>query len=409
MLVSLQNDRGSSLFFIALLIMLVSLFVSRAALSISVILFLLASLIHGDPLAQVRNYFQTPLLWIIGSLFFVPLVSGLWSEDEAEWIRIIRIKLPLLVLPFAFASPVSLSKKQWEIIALLSIALVTIATVGSLLSYIMEARLVNESYLEGKSLQTAFDNDRVRFSWVVGLTSLGAGWAGISYWPKQGGRAIIFFFIAAWLAVYLHILAVRTGLVVFYLSLFFVFIYGCRAKAGKSRIILIIIFALPVLAWFTFPSFQNRVKYLAYEFEFAKDRSYLPRSTDPVRIISMQAGIEQFRSAPVLGLGFGDIRSSSKKWYAEYHPSMREDDMILPSSEYLVYAAGAGTPGNLCILAADNLPLFVKLRHRKPWLLLNIAVFLSFFTDIGLEVQYGVFIYCFAVLAGWKWMVSENG
>jgi O-antigen ligase len=406
--VSLQNERGNNLFFTGLLIMLVSLFTARAVLSISVILFLLISLAHGDHIAQVKTFFKVPLLWNISLLFLIPLISGFWSTDLDQWKEIIRIKLPLLFLPFAFASPFRLSQRQWEIMAFVAVILVFLATVGSTIAYLMERRLTDDSYLGGKSLQTAFGNDRVRFSWVVGLTVPGAAWAATSYWSKKRSLAILLLIIACWLAVYLHILSVRTGLFSFYIILFSVFVFMVRDRKRSGWIILSLLIILPLAAWFILPSFQNRVKYLDYEFDFAKNRSYLPGSTDPVRIISIQAGIEQYRSAPVWGLGFGDIQSSSRKWYAENYPAMKEQDMILPSSEFVLYTTGAGILGYLSFFSALLTPFFMKLRQRRAWLLLSIAVLVSLLFDIGLEVQFGVFIYCFVVLGFWKWMVSEN-
>ncbi len=406
--VSLQNERWNWLFFAGLLLMLVTLFIARAALSISVILFLLFSLVHREHITQAKTFLKTPLLWVSSLLFFIPLVTGLWSEDRAQWLEIIRIKLPLFALPFAFASPRGLSKRQWVVLALVAVFLVVVATVVSTIGYLMEFRTVHESYLEGKSLQTAFANDRVRFSWLVCITAFGTGWAGISFLSKQRSLAILLLIISCWLTVYLHILAVRTGLFSFYLLLFLVCVFLVRNYKRSGWMVLSLLVLLPIAAWFTLPSFQNRVKYLSHELEFAKNRSYLPGSTDPVRVISIQAGIELFRSHPILGVGFGDIESSVEKWYVENYPTIRREDMILPSSEFVLYAAGAGFPGLLIIVTVVLTPFFTKLREQRAWLLLNIAVILLFLFDIGIEVQFGVFIYCFVVLTFWKWIVSEN-
>ena len=54
--------------------------------------------------------------------------------------------------------------------------------------------------------------------------------------------------------------------------------------------LLIILIALPVIAYFTLPTFQNRVKYFMYEMEYFKKAHYLPGANDAVRVISLKAG-----------------------------------------------------------------------------------------------------------------------
>ena len=54
------------------------------------------------------------------------------------------------------------------------------------------------------------------------------------------------------------------------------------------------------------------------------------------------------------------------------------------------------------------IPFFVWVRDKSWWILLNLTAALSFLFDIGLEVQFGVFIYVFVVCWWYKWMVTEK-
>jgi hypothetical protein len=83
--------------------MMISLFCSRAILSVSMMIFIVASFLHTGFKKHIRNFFSLPLLWSMSLLFFLPLFSGIWSDDKNQWLDIIRIKLPLLFLPLAFA------------------------------------------------------------------------------------------------------------------------------------------------------------------------------------------------------------------------------------------------------------------------------------------------------------------
>src|SRR5689334_2845446 len=111
-----RNRRDLSIFG-SILLMLATLFISSAALSISMIVFLVLTLLHSGFLLQLKKFRNSLLLVSITVLFFIPFVSVAWSSDLKEWSEIMRIKLPLLVFPLAFAGDWKLSTKQWLYIA----------------------------------------------------------------------------------------------------------------------------------------------------------------------------------------------------------------------------------------------------------------------------------------------------
>ena len=97
-----------------------------------------------------------------------------------------------------------------------------------------------------------------------------------------------------------------------------------------------------------------------------------------------------------------------KKKYKSQYPDMLETDMILPASEWMVYGAGAGWPGLIIFSIVMILPFFTRVRQRFYWWIVNIVAAFSFLFDIGLEVQYGVFIYAFVIGWCWKWWNAEK-
>ena len=50
----------------------------------------------------------------------------------------------------------------------------------------------------------------------------------------------------------------------------------------------------------------------------------------------------------------------------------------------------------------------IKMENKLLWWLLNGTAAFSFLFDIGLEVQFGVFIYSFIILWWWKWLNVEK-
>jgi hypothetical protein len=83
-------------------------------------------------------------------------------------------------------------------------------------------------------------------------------------------------------------------------------------------------------------------------------------------------------------------------------------DKIYPSSEWLMYGAGCGWPGILIFSCIMCVPFLVRVKNKLPWWLLNITAAFSFLFDIGLEVQFGVFIYSFVVLWWYQWLNEEK-
>lgn len=406
----LQYTWRGHIIFILMIVMLVSLFFSRAVLSVGIVVFTVVSFLHAEPLKQVRSFFQSPLLWGMSLLFFLPLLSGIWSDDKAEWQLIMLIKAPLFLLPLAFAGPVQLSKQQWEGVASVFILLIAGASVWSLFHYMQNVAEVNEGYLRAKTLITPLGNDHVRFSWLVSVAVLLGSCLCVSKYKERRKLFWILSVITGWLIIFLHILAARTGLISFYILLagFCLWFMIKRIKWKYGVAMLIIIIGLPVIAYKTLPSFHNRVNYFRYEFEYFKKTHYLPGANDAVRIISIKAGWNVMQQQPATGVGFGDVFAETKEWYDANYPQMIEADKIYPSAQWAMYGAGCGWPGIIVFVIAMFIPFFVKTRHQIVWWLLNATAIFSLLFDPGLEVQFGVFVYSFTVLWFWKWLSEEK-
>lgn len=392
--------------FICMAGMLASLFFSRAGLSIFMAAFVATALLHKNILPQLKKGFQNGLLAGMCLLFFIPLVSGLWSSNVAEWRSVVRIKLPLLLLPLAFAGNWQLAHRQWRQLAYLFLILLLAGTLWSTFPYLQNPAEVHEAYLKAKTLSTPLKNDHVRFSWLVAAGAL------LCWLLIQTGKPFKFLLslLLLWLVVYLHLLAARTGLFSFYIMLggYALWYVIKQQNLSKSFWLFGALLLLPVAAYLFLPTFQNRVKYFVYDYSFIKSGAYLPGANDGARAQSYQAGWHILKKYP-LGVGAGDVKDATNNWYTQNMPGVIETDKLLPSSEWLLYGGFAGWPGVLLFTLAMLLPLyFAPPQHRLYWWLLTGTLALSFLADVGLEVQYGVFIYTFFVLWWWKWFSAPQ-
>lgn len=402
---SYKNQWRPAIIFSLLAIMMASVFFSRILLSVTMIVFVIFSVSYQQIRKQVSVFFSSPLLWSMSLLFFLPLISGLWSGDLNEWLETIRIKAPLLAMPFAFAAPFGLSKKQWQSLAFLFVAFVVIATFWSAGHYILEAKEVNENYLRSQLLITPLENDHVRFSWMIAISILVTAWLWLEKKKENNKSNWLLLVFSIWQIIFLHILAARTGLLAFYLMALIAAIGFIIKKwrSGTGIFFLLALLLLPLIAYFSLPTFQNRVKYFLYDLPYFSKGHYSPAMNDAVRIISLEAGWEVMYEHPFFGVGFGDVMYETKKWYANNYPGMQEADKILPSGEWLIYGDGCGWPGLILFASVMIIPFFISIKKNKwVWVLLNASMILTFLFDIGLEIQFGVFLYSFILLWWWK-------
>lgn len=401
-----------SVLFISMVVMLAGLLFSRAMLSSGLIVFAATCLIHKNIPGQLKTFLSSTFLWSMSLLFLLPLISGLWSEDISQWSQVIRIKLPLLLLPICFAGVGSFEFKNWERIAFVFLILVFGGICWSLWQYLKNWESIHEGYLKAHTIETPMGNDHVRFSLLVAIATAASVFLFIKK-RKDSKKIILIFLLIVTISniIYLHVLAVRTGLICFYISLFAFLISLFKNSQHKIKylLFLIIILILPLVSYFIFPTFKNRVNYLKYDLLFVRKNEYRQGSNDGNRFASIKAGWALLNQHPLTGTGFGDIKKETEKFYDSNYPQMKAADKILPSSEWMMYGSGLGWPGFILFSFIMLVPFFIKqlLKNMMGWML-NIFMAFSYLFDIGLEVQYGVFIHAFILLWWYKWLQTQE-
>jgi O-antigen ligase len=130
---------------------------------------------------------------------------------------------------------------------------------------------------------------------------------------------------------------------------------------------------------------------------------YIEGLSDAQRVISWRAGLDLWKQAPLKGIGFGDLRTATQQWHASHQTGMKDYEKILPSNQFILYAAGAGMLGLVVMIFAAWLPFFiVPFQKHFAWLSFHLLALTGFLYENALEGQYGVFIYAF--LGTWLWV-----
>lgn len=392
----------------SLLLLTVAPVISRGVLSVSLIVFVAITLLHRNFWDQVKAFARTPFLLSLSLLFFIPFVSGLWSHDLERWSDVVRVKLPLLFLPLAAAGNWQLSRKQWRWLTLLFLLLVFGGCCRSLADYAQNVSQIHESYLRAKTLRTPFENDHVRFSWLVSVA------AGLCFLLMRGAQQkaqrFLLTLLCAFFIVYLHVLSVRTGLLALYLfiTVHALHFFLTTKNRREALLLLCLPVALPLIAYLLLPTFKARLQYNLYDLSFVKKAAYLPGSSDGARAMSLKAGWQVLTKNP-FGAGAGDVLHEAEEWYAVHVPQVLPSDKFYPCSEWLVYGGFAGWGGVALFTVVMAVPFFARrIRHRVFWTGFHATAAFSFVFDTGLETQYGIFLYAVLACLLWKGLADVN-
>lgn len=414
----LQSYKAQSIIF--LFIWLVSMVLSAEfVLSVSMIALVLLAVfelkIEGPKVSlalrgSLRENFEKYRgykAWLAVSLpFLIVLVSWLWSNDLTYTLERLRIKLPFLVLPFAFASMPALRKREIFTILYFLLVVMSVISVYVLLNFAVNFDAVMADLGRGGHLPTP--SNHIRFSLTLALAII----SGMALWAEKfhfknpserwftGGLTLFLF-------IFIHALSVRSGIVSLYLALFVLgvfyvffkkkYLLGLGGLAGLAL--------LPVAAYLALPSFKLKVDYARWDYlQFVQGIG--ENYPDSERFNSMKNGLEIGREHPWLGVGAGDLRQEVQKKYAAAPAGGYAFKM--PHNQFISVFAGTGLVGLALFLTGFFFPLFYRKNFRNPlFLALHAIVFMSFFVENTIENNFGVSLFLFFLLIGLNY--QSNG
>ncbi len=375
--------------------MMTGFLVNNVTLSISMILFCINALWGINPRMWFRNKW-----WLLGLLWMAFIaVSYFWSEDKGHWERSFQVKMPLLLFPLACGFMPVFSARQLQRITVLIGLILTIGVLYSLSFLLIDYDKYISAYKFSGLLPTPCVGDHVRFSMSLALFIV---WC-IYIWPwfETALFKRVTAVIMAVLAVYLHILAAKSGLVALYLFLSAWSIYLAFVK--KKLVGLIIIFSIPVIIFLAIrfiPTFGERKDYIYYAWTMLKEGDRSGKYGDIGRLMSYKIAFQRISEHPWIGVGAGDMLNEMKRGYDQYYPQVDEKARLLPHNQFLIIGLGCGIPAMLVFIAWVLYPLTWLRRNRKGffffvvWLLLLTQLLI----EPVLEVQFGVFLYMFFLL-----------
>lgn len=369
--------------------MFAGLVLSRGVLSVSMISMVVNGLIYWIGAAQRNEKVWSWANGLVGLFFIVYLLSGIWSEDKGYWLERLQVKLPFLLLPIGF---LPLKKMNQEIlhrlVCLFAIAMV-LSAAFVLVNYMFNSESV--SYSAGQVMKTPYSH--VRFSLMIAFAAFASFHLFVEkfQWLTAFDRWIMLG-VGILLTVFLHVLAVRSGLVAFYIT---VVVLAFRHAFVNGKWISGISFAigfmmLPLLAYLFIPTFNEKVGYMRYTLNEMVSGKDVTTLSDGQRLTSIQKSWDIFKHNALVGVGTGDLPKATEQAY--------NDDTIqalrMPHNQWVWCLASVGIIGTLIIALSLFFPLY-QMRHALNILTVSFfaVIHTSLLTEATLEEQVGTAFY----------------
>ena len=335
--------------------------------------------------------------------FLIVLVTALWSGDLDYTLERLRIKIPFLILPFAFMSIPKFSRRELLFVLYFLVLVMFVACLYVGMNYIAHFEAINDMIGRGKPIPTP--SNHIRFSLVLS-TSILAGIALLheNFSLRYAWERYMIGGVTLFLFAFIHVLSVRSGLAVLYISIFSLgvwYVYQTRRYAlGAGMLMTLLI--LPLVAYQTIPSFQTKLHYAQWDL-----KQYLQGTgkdySDSERFTSVEVGLKIGNQHPIIGVGAGDLKSEVRRLYAGEYGEIAAPKM--PHNQFVSIYAGAGLCGLLIFLAGFLGPLVYRHNYRNIlFLVFHIMIFFSFMMENTIENNFGVSFYLLFLLLGLNYL-----
>ena len=376
---------------LGLFLLLTGLFFSRFALSAGMAVLVGSAVFHYCKRGLRFFELEKPLL-VYTSVFLVYLVTGFYSEDQVFFVERIRVCLPFLLLPFAFSLPMLNKGKKWSLWLFYYFLLASVTAIWSTISYFLVYDSIGLFTENGTLLPTPINH--VRYSLMVAFAILVGIHLFLIFDFKHWSVKFFILLLVVFLILYLHFLAVRSGIVGFYISMVFIGIREIVArKKIRHTILAASILIISLTSFRLIPSFQKKYQVTCQSVSSMLQKREVENISDNGRVKSIEAGLYVGFSNLWTGVGMGDVKNEVVKYYKGDTSGWASRE-LLPHNQFVFVFAAAGLPGLLWFTFAVLYPLF----YYRFWTYnlimgFNLIMLSSFLFDHTLETQIGVGFY----------------
>lgn len=343
-----------------------------------------------DPFKEKCNHYS----FIAMILLALPAAIGcLYSTNSEESLHVITLRAQLLLVPLFFWGLPAFQKIHVKVIFKYFIFLLTFNTFFVLQPFTADPQQIIDKISVGKSFSTPISH--IRYSVLAVLSA----WFSFCFSADSIKKPykIMWAGIGLWLSIFIHILAVKTGLLLWYTIALFIFVYYIKVYRFNRKVMygILGLFLFALIA-FTFSSpLKQKINYFIYDMQ-----KYLEGSgqnySDSERLYAIEVAWSIFKENPLLGTGTGDFAGIQMQKYREIHPSSRP---ILPHSDWVTTLAANGIAG-LAIFAPAFFLIFLYRRQiRYPlFMMVFLGMLISTLVDNLFATSAGTAMFVFYTL-----------
>ncbi|GAC1595119.1 MAG: hypothetical protein NVS3B25_18530 [Hymenobacter sp.] len=359
-------------------------------------------LVYAATYRRIANWKLWPVFGSGVLVFLLHLLQG-FNTDAANlgaYRQDLVLQLPFLALVLGFWLLPALPARHLRALWLLLIGITVLAAGLATTNYLLHARAINELYLHSKVMPT--EPDHIRFSLIITL-AIAAGTVLLAHDAVRGPwRPWVLGSIVA-LALFLHLLAVRSGEMTFYAlgSLAIVWLVVRKRQWKQAGAVAAMLLLLPALSFVAFPTFRNKLYNTQEDVSKVEQSSEGKNYSIAARVYSYRAAVAVWRDNKLMGVGKPDLADEMAKRYASLYPKLTPEFYIQPHNQYLYNLAAYGALGFLVFWVGLFYPAWWARHKHAPLLLAQyVSVGLSFLVEYTLETQIGLaFVVFFLLLA----------
>jgi O-antigen ligase len=384
---------------------IIGLFLSRAMMSIGMIVVGIQFFLKPDIKVTFKDFIKDKKLLYISLIFFLYLISGLYSSDKNYYIERITLKLPFLFMPLGFAALKEMPKRYFLHVLLVFILLVFFVSLGSTVNFILNYTAIIENYKSAKVIPVLFEINHIRYSLMMALAIFSAFYLFYNRYFIFNVKTerTLFLIMGIFIFLFLHLLSVRSGLLAFYLSLFVMIVsYIITKKKYRNGIVLLaLLIVTPLLMYVALPTIRNKVDYMILDIskfmseETKTKQRNVNNYSDTNRLVSITLGIELGNKSPFIGLGVGDVKNEIFKAYETDYPKVRQERRLIPHNQFVFVYMAVGGIGLLLFCFFSFYPFFSSKDSYSGFLFLvhNTIFISSYMSEATLENQLGVCLF----------------
>ncbi len=390
------------LFFFGILLFFMGEFFSRAILSISPVVLLIAACTHPDFKENVKHVFKERIVTLAFILYFIGFICFPLADNKSKWAELLFKNLPYLVFPFSLVLLKDFVTKYYKFILYTLILFVSFISISTFIRFVNNYELYTWMIRHSKNIEATGGMFHIHFGLMTALAIIFC-YAFIRFSRVHILEKFILGTIAIFLFIALHVLAYRTGIVSIYICILseivLTILYGKKYILGIC--LLIVTITVPLISYYSFRSVQERVQNTKFDilrYKQGKDINYYSLSQ---RFAAWETAFGIYKKNWLFGISAADLQDEMSKQYAIKDFGLKKENQVLIHNQYFFYAVCYGIIGLGFLLYMLAYCLALAWRKKNPIYLQFVVLFsAAFMIDTLLEMQTGqnMFIFFYSIL-----------